>query len=978
MQSPRQRSKFIIGICALDKKSRSKPMRNIVDRLLAFNEFEAIIFGDKVILDEPVDSWPGCDFLISFFSSGFPLEKAIQYVKLRKPFCVNDLPLQQLLLDRRLVHITLDAIDVPSPPRLTLSRDGGPNISKEMSSRLTRDFGMDLKTNLSINSDVTMIDEDTLCIAGQTMHKPFVEKPVDSENHNIYIYYKGSGVRKLFRKIGNKSSEFCPEEISIRSEGSYVYEAFMSVDNAEDVKVYTIGPNYFHAETRKSPVVDGIVRRNYEGKEIRYVTALSEEEQEIARRVCMAFGQTICGFDLLRVNGKSYVIDVNGWSFVKGNEHYYDMCAKILRETFLRVSRKRKMKFTLPLLPVIENQWFLKKYIAVFRHADRTPKQKLKFHLVHDVKFFERFLNKDEKGRPVEEVMIRNSEKLHSILNLTMDLIENNSPDMKKLVQLRDILVKKLRHADTKLQLKPSFSSPESADLPRELIKLQIIVKWGGEFTHAGRHHSKELGENLRQELFLTNKALLDDIKIYSSSERRVLATSEIFLKAFMTIAEIPADFIKISKEMLDDNTLAKEQMDLVKKKIKRFFQENYISDECGEGLNEEVKKNLKRPRDALMSLIEKLKLHYDIMCRNRTLLKAYPETHYFRSPGSNEHIIPRGFPNTERYLANHKWCCFDSASLWEERWEKLLAEFLPFISSDNTNNTNEFTPESLDTFEPSKICELYDSLKYDSIHNKDYLEFMFTSKENAEMSRESLHQVFKLTKLLYDFVGPQEYGITLEEKLIIGKYILKFFFKHLLKDVREAKMPYGPSCRFYFTKESHVYPVLNIVLYYLVGEENLKKDLHILELDYLTQISFEIYERRRHFSSSSLTVSPLLLESDLSVVGRKRSTTSCTTSFSSTYPTPIQENTVSSNLASMNGIFEASQSLPEALNVYPTVSPSEFAIRIGLSSGANSDSILDLHMDQMHAISVAPRVWITEYIKLDIFLERLSSLMED
>lgn len=69
-------------------------MNQITTRLMAYGEFEVFTFGDEVLLNTPVEEWPVCDYLLSWFSDGFPLDKAQAYIALRKVPTMNDLNMQ--------------------------------------------------------------------------------------------------------------------------------------------------------------------------------------------------------------------------------------------------------------------------------------------------------------------------------------------------------------------------------------------------------------------------------------------------------------------------------------------------------------------------------------------------------------------------------------------------------------------------------------------------------------------------------------------------------------------------------------------------------------------------------------------------------------------------------------------------------------------------------------------------------------------
>jgi inositol hexakisphosphate/diphosphoinositol-pentakisphosphate kinase len=331
-----------IGICALEKKTSSVNTKFLIDCIGQCHSgndndtnsasiVQVFCFKDSTILESPIDQWPTCDALLCYHSVGFPIERAIQYENELKSFSFNDIAAQkELLLDRQSVYQHLLKIGVPIPqPYSCVNHHSDPVIE-------TNDY----------------IQHNDIKIK-----KPFVEKPLDANDHNINIYYgNNGGCRKLFRKKKNQSSKLNTSVNTIRRDGTYLYEPFHTLVGGKDIKVYLCGdfnPDtheiydlYIHAEQRKSPSVDGIVERSSSGLEYRDRVTLTEQEVEIATKIMIGFGQRICGFDILRVKTglddsfQSVVCDVNGYSNVKHSQEFYVQCARIM---YNAVNRRRNV-----------------------------------------------------------------------------------------------------------------------------------------------------------------------------------------------------------------------------------------------------------------------------------------------------------------------------------------------------------------------------------------------------------------------------------------------------------------------------------------------------------------------------------------------------------------------------------------------------------------------------------------------------------
>jgi inositol hexakisphosphate/diphosphoinositol-pentakisphosphate kinase len=1035
--------KIRLGVCAMDKKARSKPMREILGRL-PDALFDVIIFGDDCILNDPIQNWPEVEVLIAFYSHNFPTEKALEYVHLRKPFMLNDLEMDAVLKDRRRVYELLEANGINVPFHVYCERD-----------------------NLNHENNVEEYDE-YIVVNGIQINKPLVEKPVDAEDHNIYIYYPisaGGGSKRLFRKVNDRSSEFYPRANELRRSDSYIYEEFI-VTQGTDVKVYTVGPDYGHAEARKSPVVDGRVNRDAAGLEVRYPVILSPTEKEIARKIVLAFKQTVCGFDILRVHGKSYCCDVNGFSFVKNSRKYYDDASQILTEIVLTRLRPQYSQASLstraPILRTygykdrdnkknivsselqkslhrqqksiteidtlsssnLQEQQYghlakskldgesrsrreitvaasfndesvtinnnnnnnnnnntnnvktstpgkndnlietglmrknsqenferlssddsqheeLRCVIAVTRHADRTPKQKMKVKvtLPEYLDFFHRI-----SKSPKNDLKVKSKAALTGFLKITRDIIDNKDsheedPELyTKLQIIRDVLERwEISGINRKLQMKPlkwdtnndhsentkSINAENSSGEKMEIIstkydeikgritksdrsnynhnnlnigiednksstsnnklsptisatEILLILKWGGDLTPLGRAQAETMGARFRHQMYPDNAGggvlrlhatYRHDLKIKASDEGRVIKTAAAFAKGLLELegqlTPIIASLVTIeekNRQMLDHggNKAVKEELDVCKIHLNKIQRELDVDEAFIEEFSQSCPLSIKNSMLSLKSPLNSLRRLHVLIGQLCAQLQGIVdlEVDNNKNEGYDEigdafdhqsmDIHHRSIERSTSEDMSQKLYLGETYALMLDRWEKLNKDFF------NRNSG---------MYDLSKVPDVYDMIRYDILHN-------------SHVDLDGMKELYDGIRTFENTIVPQEYGSNEKEKCIIGSKVcgallekikydltvsqsdtthdMRYLLDHShAEDLEINSLGRVVRTRLYFTSESHMHTLLNVLRHAgphgnnAISKHGLEILENIPELSYLTQIVIRLFEDR-------------------------------------------------------------------------------------------------------------------------------------
>jgi inositol-hexakisphosphate/diphosphoinositol-pentakisphosphate 1-kinase len=361
--------------------------------------------------------------------------------------------------------------------------------------------------------------------------------------------------------------------------------------------------------------------------------------------------------------------------------------------------------------------------IGVMRHGDRTPKQKLKIE-VRNKLFFNLFEKYD--GMKEGQLKLKHPSQLQEVLDIVRKLIHDcdelsletlpTKETKTKLFQIKCVLEMygHFSGINRKIQFKyqptgkPKNSSSEEDLLDddnfKRLPSLLLILKWGGELTQDGKSQAEDLGTAFRKLYPDTNNdtgflrlhsTYRHDLKIYASDEGRVQMTAAAFAKGLLALdgelAPILVQMVKSANTngLLDNDSMSSKWQNEVKIKLRDYLTvDKTLDDEDKLKLDPTSNYSLKTTLDYIQNPVE--------MCR-----KVY--------------VYIKELLNLIRNKITD--CKFYDLKLYhDESWELMLRRW--------SKLEKDFYNKKKEKFEISKIPDIFDSIKYDLMHNKNILNF--------------------------------------------------------------------------------------------------------------------------------------------------------------------------------------------------------------------------------------------------------------
>jgi len=519
--------------------------------------------------------------------------------------------------------------------------------------------------------------------------------------------------------------------------------------------------------------------------------------------------------------------------------------------------------------------------LTVIRHGDRTPKQKLKVNISEPAIL--RYFNAHTKGSKkdlkvkAKKLMIEFLETVKLAIAVKEDQLKINDTKknrgmLSKLNHMRDVLERwKIGGLNRKLQLKPrkwdEYMNEDNQKVT-SCTELQLILKWGGNLTKLGEKQSITLGQRLRHQMYpdapgggilRLHSTFRHDLKIKTSDEGRVMKTAAAFAKGLLELeGPIPPILVSLvhkekdSLHMLDPsgNTEVKKELEVCKLKVNHDLQQSFdvetsnskhIANVVGSSMLTSVHKALRRvgnPRETLFAIRETI----------GELLKQLDEMLCLMGVDENANVGGEGLRSTgeeDEALSGIKQYKGETLLELLERWRLLHLKMYD---------------EEKDLFDLSRVPDIHDNVRFDML-------------QNPHLGLTAiLGKLYTLAKNMADCVVPQEYGCTVEQKRSIGSKMCSALLEKIKFDLIIARtddqvdmryminMDYSADLpintmgrrirtRLYFTSESHLHTLLNVMRFSPSTEERLlsNKGADVIgaapELCYLTQIIIRLFE---------------------------------------------------------------------------------------------------------------------------------------